>query len=60
MHGEEVEGRVANWVTVWALPSRAEVEDGPRRKNEEAPLGVALIQGSNAAEALEAAAAADS
>ena len=55
---EEAEARVANWVTVWALPSRAKVEDGPRRKNEEAPLGVALIQGSNAAEALEAAAAA--
>ena len=52
--------RAANWVKVLALLSRAKVEDGPRRKNEEAPLGVALIQGSNAAEALEAAAAAAS
>ena len=60
MHVEEAEEQVANWVTVWALPSRAGVEDGPRRKNEEAPLGVALIQGSNAAEALEAVAAAAS
>ena len=49
MHVEEAEEQVANWVTVWALPSRAGVEDGPRRKNEEVPLGVALIQGSNAA-----------
>ena len=57
---EEEEEQAANWVTVWALPSRAGVEDGPRRKNEEAPLGVALIQGSNAAEALEAVAAAAS
>ena len=60
MHGAEAEGQVANWVMVWALPSHAKVEDGPRRKNEEAPLEEVLIQGSNAAEALEAAAAADS
>ena len=51
---------MANWAMVWALPSRAKAEDGPRRKNEEVPLGVALIQGSNAAEALEAVAAAAS